>query len=122
MNRNLFLREIVNSLYRGLKFGLVGSIIGLVLHAIWGNLDTVIYTIITGFLTGFCIGFFELFFSHPNMEKLPYSLLLIIRKIIFFLIALFCVYLPFRIYLSEAGYDREILQDPRIYADIEKVY
>lgn len=122
MKRNLFFTEFRNSLYRALKFGIVGSLIGLILHAIWDNLDTVLYTMITGFLTGFFIGFFELLFSHPKAGRLPYLAVLFSRTIIYFMITLFCVYLPFRIYLGNAGYSREVLKDPQIYADIEKVY
>jgi len=122
MRKNLFFKELIDSLYLGLKFGLFGSILGLILHAIWGNLETLVYTLATGFLTGFIIGFFELFFSHPLAGKLPYSILLFLRTILYFSITLVCVYLPFRIYLNEAGYTRDVLNDPWIYSDIEKIY
>ena len=122
MKNNLFFREFKDSIFRAIRFGLVGTIAGIILHAIWGNLETVVYTMSTGFLTGFFIGFIELFFSNPRAGKLPYSILLFIRTIIYFIITLLCVYLPFRIYLSEAGYTRGVLSDPHIYAQIEKVY
>jgi adenylate cyclase len=122
MKKNLFFTELRTSLYRALKFGIVGAIIGFILHAIWENLDTVFYTMITGFLTGFFVGLFELLFAHPKAGRLPYSGLLFLRTIIYFIITLFCVYLPFRIYLTNAGYSREVLSNPQIYADIEKVY
>ena len=119
MRRILFLNELKDSLYLGVKFGVVGSVTGFVLHFIWGNLDTISYTLISGFLIGYFVGFFELFFSHPKSGRLPYTLLLFLRTIIYFLITLLCVYLLFRIYLAEAGYSREVLSDPMIYAKIE---
>jgi adenylate cyclase len=122
MKRKLFLKALKDSLFLGIKFGLVGSTIGLILHVLWGSLDTLFYTIITGYLIGFFIGLSELFFSHPKAGKFPYSLILIIRTINYFMITLVCVYLLFRIYLENVGYTINVLRDPQTFAEIEKVY
>ena len=122
MKRKLFLKALKDSLFLGIKFGLVGSTIGLILHVLWGNLNTVSYTIITGYMIGFFIGFSELFFSHPKAGKFPYSLILLIRTIIYFMITLVCVYSVFRVYLGNTGYTVNVLQDPQTFAEIEKVY
>lgn len=122
MKRKLFFKELNNALYLGLKFGFFGSIISFILQAIWGSFSAVSYTIITGFLIGFFIGLFEISFSHPKVSRFPYSLILFFRAIIYFMITLVCVYLVFRVYLGEAGYGIELLQDPRTYAKIENLY
>ena len=122
MTRKLFFKELNNSIYLGLKFGFFGSIISFILQAIWGSFNAVSYTIITGFLIGFFIGLFEISFSHSKISRFPYSLLLFIRAIIYFVITLVCVYLLFRVYLGKAGYSVKLLQDPLTYAQIENLY
>ena len=86
MKNQTFFRELKTYLFLGIKFGIVGALIGFILHAIWGNLEEVKYTVFNGFLIGFFVGFFELIFSNPKVEKLPYSVLLLFRTISYFLI------------------------------------
>jgi adenylate cyclase len=118
----IFFKELTTSLILGIKFGIVGAVLGFILHFIWGNLEAISYTVITGFLIGFIVGLFELLFSHPKAGRLPYSLLLFIRTLIYFLITIVSVYVVFRIYLDDAGFTKEVLRNPQTYAEIEKVY
>ena len=45
---------LINELYVyliiGIKFGLVGALVGLIVHAIWGTLETILFTMLTGFI------------------------------------------------------------------------
>jgi adenylate cyclase len=109
-------------LFLGIKFGVVGSLIGFVLHAAWGNLQEVKYTIITGFIIGFFIGFFELVFFNSNVQRLPYSILLIFRTILYFAITFIGLYPVLIIYLKINGFATIDLADPQKFEEISKVY
>jgi len=122
VKNKIFFSEFKSYPILGIKFGIIGSLIGFVLHAIWGNLEEVKYTIITGFLIGFFIGFFELVFSNSKVEKLPYSVLLLFRTIIYFLIAIICVYSLLLIYLKTNGLGSISLADPQKFEEISNVY
>ena len=87
-SKNYYIEDFSHYLFLGLKFGIVGSVIGFCFHAIWGNLEEVVYTIVTGFCIGFFIGVFEIIFTRPKILNLPYSLVLIIRTILYFLISM----------------------------------
>ena len=88
MKSKIFVNDFKYYLILGIKFGIVGSLIGFILHAIWGNFEEIKYTIFNGFLIGFFVGFFELIFSNPKVEKLSYSVLLLFRTISYFLITI----------------------------------
>jgi adenylate cyclase len=118
----IFFNEFKTYLILGIKFGIVGSLIGFILHAIWGNLEEVKYTIITGFIIGFFIGFFELIFSNLKVGRLPYSILLLIRTILYFLITFISVYSLLIIYLKNNGLATISLADPQKFEKISNVY
>ena len=121
-SRNLFLEDINNYFLLGLKFGIVGSVIGFFSHAIWGNLDEVIFTIVTGFCIGFLIGIIEIIFTRPKILSLPYSLLLFIRTLIYFTISLACVYYILVIYLKMKGLTTEVLMNPQQFKELSDIY
>jgi adenylate cyclase len=116
------LNELKISLWLGLKFGIVGAVIGFVLHAIWGNLETAAYTIVTGFLIGFFIGSFDLIFSNSKVARFPYSLILLFRAIIYFIISVVTVYVVLVVYLKSIGLGTIALGNPQKYEEISKVY
>lgn len=106
----------------GLKFGLIGALTGFVLHAVWGNLETVSYTLITFFVIGFFIGFLELLFAHSRMVRLPYTLLLLLRSITYFLIILLINFFSFYAYMTISGFEISALSDPQRREEFESVY
>lgn len=119
---NFFLDELKSHLFLGLKFGIAGSLIGFTLHAIWGNLEEVIYTILNGFIIGFFIGFFELIFSNPKIVRFPYSLILLFKTTTYFALTLLSVYIFLVIYLQNIGLTVLALRDPQKFQEIKDVY
>ena len=93
---------------------------GFVLHAIWGNLALIFYTVINGFVIGFFIGLAELFFS--QIQRWPYSIILVFRSILYFLITIISVYSLLLLYLKNNGMGSEALADPVQYKQISRVY
>ncbi len=95
---------------------------GFTFHAIWGNIEEIKYTIINGFVIGFFVGLFELIFSNPKVERLPYSVLLFLRTIAYFSISLVSVFILIIIYLKSLGLSSASLADPNKFEEIKKVY
>jgi len=122
MKSKIFFKKLITYSYLGIKFGIVGSLIGFVLHVTWGNLDELKYTIITGFIIGFFIGLFELIFSSSNVKRLPYSVLLLFRTIFYFLITIISVYSLLLINLKNNGLELMSLADPQKFEEIRDVY
>lgn len=122
MENRIFSRKFKTYLFLGIKFGIVGALIGFVLHAIWGNLEEVKYTIFNGFLIGFFVGFFELIFSNSKVGRIPYSVLLLFRTISYFLIILISVYILLIIYLKNNGLGPMYLRDPQKFEQLSNVY
>lgn len=116
------LKGFSNNLVLSLKFGLSGAIIGLILHALWGNLQEVKYTIATGFMIGFFIGLVEPTFSRSFMKNLPYYLVLIFRAVFYFLIILISIYVFLMIYLKSNGLESADLADFQKLEEINRVY
>ena len=122
MKSNFSFNELKFYLLLGIKFGIAGSLIGFIVHAIWGNLEEVIYTIINGFCIGFFVGFFELIFSNPRIVRFPYTIVLFSRILTYFLLTLISVYILLLIYLQNMGLTTEVLRDPQKFQEIRNIY
>jgi adenylate cyclase len=116
------LDELKSYLFLGVKFGIAGSLIGFILHAIWGNLEDIKYSVFNGFFIGFFIGFFELIFSNPKIVQFPYSLILLIRTITYFVLTLISIYTFLVIYLRNIGLTIKALADPQKFQEIKGIY
>ena len=116
------LDELKSHFFLGVKFGIAGSLIGFILHAIWGNHEDIIYSIFNGFFIGFFIGFFELIFSNPKIVQFPYSLILLFRTITYFVITLLSIYTFLVIYIRNIGLTTKALRDPQKFEEIKDIY
>ena len=106
----------------GIRFGIAGAFIGLMLHVLWGNLQEIEYTISSGFIIGFLIGLFDFLFSVSVIKKLPYSVLLLLRTSLYFLITIICIYGVLIIFLKANGLSSESLRDPQTFEKISQTY
>ena len=113
LDRNYFIKKFNYYFLLGVKFGIAGALIGLILHAIWGNLQEVSYTIITGFGIGFLIGVFEIFFSSQFILGLPYLLILFFRVITYLLLSLIIVYGFMVLYLKNNDLTTLVFATPK---------
>lgn len=107
---------------RIMKFGLTSALVGLLLHAAWGNMQEIKYTIATGFLTGVILGLIESVFSRPFAKNMPYLVLLLLRTILYYVIILVCVYAFLILYLKSNGLESETLGDPDKFQALSEVY
>jgi adenylate cyclase len=122
MKSKIIIREIKTSLVTGVKIGILGALIGLVSHSLWGNFDEIKYTVINGFIIGFLIGFIEQIFSSSRIGRWPYSVLLLLRIISYFIITLTTIYTLLIVYLKNNGLSSSSLSDPQIFEEVKKVY
>lgn len=106
----------------GIKSGITGAFIGLILNMGWGNLQELKYTIATGFVIGFFIGAFNFIFSSSWMKKLPYSVLLILRTVFYFIVIIVSIYGFLIIYLKSNGLESNALSNPQTFEEIGRVY
>lgn len=117
-----FIQGIKTSFILGIKIGVLGAVLGLIFHSLWGNLDEIKYTAVNGFIIGFLIGFIEPIFSHSRIGRLSYSLLLFLRVILYFIITLTSIYTLLIVYLKSNDLESSSLSDPQIFEEISKVY
>ncbi|MCP5063009.1 MAG: adenylate/guanylate cyclase domain-containing protein [Ignavibacteriae bacterium] len=122
LDRNYFIKELNYYFLLGVKFGIVGALIGLVLHVIWGNLYEVSYTILTCFSIGFLIGVFEIFFSSRFILGLPYLLILLFRIITYLLLSLILVFSFLVLYLKNNDLTTLVFSNPKKFEELRKVY
>lgn len=120
--KKMFIREFKTSLILGIKIGILAAFIGVIFHLIWGNLDEIKYTAINSFVIGYLIGFIEPSLSYSRIARLPYSVLLLFRIIIYFIITIISIYTFLLIYLKSIGLQSNSLSDPQIFEEISKVY
>ena len=106
----------------GVRFGIGGALIGLILNIVWGNFQEIQYTIYNGFIIGFLIGFFDFLFSIPAIKKLPYSVLLLLRTTLYFVIILISIYGILIIFLKANGLGSESLSNPQEFEKISQEY
>ena len=123
MKSKIFVNDFKYYLILGIKFGIVGSLIGFILHAIWGNFEEIKYTIFNGFLIGFFVGFFELIFSNSKVGRFLYSIILLFRTITYFLITIISVYSVLLFSLNNIGIElTSIRNDPQKLEQIQNVF
>ena len=122
MKNRIIIREFKESLILGIKIGILGAILGLIFHSIWGNFDAIFYTVINGFIIGYIIGFIETIIFYTKIGRLPYSVLLLLRIVLYFIITLTSIYAILLIYLKSKGLESSSLSDPQVFDEIRKVY
>ena len=72
MKAKKFFDELKFSSILGIKIGVLGAVLGLIFHSLWGNLEEIKYTIVNGFIIGFLIGFIEPIFSGSRIRQQDY--------------------------------------------------
>lgn len=108
-----FRQNFRSIIWLGIKFGIIGGLLGLVLHDYWKNPQTFIYTVVIGFIIGFFVGIIEPIFSKSKINKLPYSFILLIRAFIYFLISIISVAAVLFSYLKITGFNLQDLGNPQ---------
>ena len=122
MKKKIIIREFKASLILGIKIGILGAVLGVIFHSIWGNFDEIKYTAINGFIIGFTIGFIEPILSYTRIGRLPYSVLLLLRIVLYFIITISSIYTILIIYIKSKGLESSSLSDPQVFEEISKVY
>ena len=122
MKSKKFIVSFIASFILGIKIGILGAVLGSIFHSLWGNLEEIKYTIVNGFIIGFLIGFIEPIFSNSRIGRLPYSALLFLRVILYFIITLTSIYILLIIYLKSEGLGSSSLSDSQIVEEINSVY
>lgn len=122
MKAKKFFDELKFSSILGIKIGVLGAVLGLIFHSLWGNLEEIKYTIVNGFIIGFLIGFIEPIFSGSRIRRLPYSVLLLFRVVLYFIITLTSIYILLIVYLKSNGLESSSLSEPKIVEEINNVY
>ncbi len=122
MNSKLIFHEFITILRSGIKIGILGALIGAILNSVWGVFDAIEYTVVNGFIIGFFVGFFEQIISRTKIGRLPYSLLLILRIVTYFVISIVSIYLLMLVYLKNIGLSSAALAEPELFEEISEVY
>jgi adenylate cyclase len=122
VNRKKIIQDFKTYFILGIKFGIIGSLIGFIIHFLWGNLQEVKYTIFNGFIIGFFVGFFEQIFSITKVARFPYSLILFFRTLTYFILTIVSIYTLILVYLYSNGLSTLYLRDPEKFEQIKNVY
>ena len=122
MTAHTFWTDLRNYLYLGVKFGIILAVIGASAHMSWGDTETVLYTMCSAFLIGLFVGSAEIAFSLPLIGRLPYSIVLLARATLYFVVSLVCIYGILLVYLNGVGLNSTALRDPLTFSDIRATY
>ena len=120
MERNNFYSstKVKSFIWLSLKFAIMGAIISVTVHLIVQGLRGISYTFATGLLLGFLVGAVEPWIS--KIRKIPFSTLLLIRTVIYFLVVIISTGFMFLIYLMIHDLQISSLTDLKILEVVKR--